>query len=187
MSGCWRLYERVEDGRVDLEALVAELLARCETPGAAIGLVEAGEQTIVAAGDRGGGRGPVENDTIFAAASLTKPVFALAVMALADGGLLELDRPPSEYLPVPYLPEDERAAWITARMVLSHTTGFPNWREGSDDRVHPPHGRLHLRWPPGRAGATPGKVSHTSSRSSSDSALRRLPTAWLTWSCAHSA
>ena len=76
---------------------------------------------------------------MFAAASLTKPVFAAAVMALVDDGAIELDRPLSTYVTEPYLADDERAASITARMVLSHTTGFPNWREES----------LYLRWPPG--------------------------------------
>ena len=129
--------------------MVSGLLAEHSTPGAAVGLVEAAERTIVAAGTRGHDRGPVTDDTLFAAASLTKPVFASGVMALVDDGMLELDQPLGELLPAPYVPGDERAASITARMVLSHTTGFPNWREGSDDRVHPPDGRLHLRWPPG--------------------------------------
>ena len=134
---------------MDLEAVVSAALAEYKTPGAAIGLVDAGERTIVAAGDRCRGRGRVQDDTIFAAASLTKPVFAAGVMALVDEGVLDLDRPLDAYLPEPLLPEDERAASVTARMVLSHTTGFPNWREGSNDRVHPPGGGLKLRWPPG--------------------------------------
>ena len=134
---------------MDLEAMVSELLAEHETPGAAVGLVDASERTVVTAGTRGADRGPVEHDTIFAAASLSKPVFAAGVMTLVDEGTLELDRPLSEYLSEPYLAEDRRAASITARMVLSHTTGFPNWRDGSDDRVHPASGALHLRWPPG--------------------------------------
>jgi len=111
---------------MDLEAMVSELLAEHETPGAAVGFVDASERTVVTAGTRGADRGPVEHDTIFAAASLTKPVFAAGVMTLVDDGALELDRPLSEYLPEPYLAEDERAASITARMVLSHTTGIPN-------------------------------------------------------------
>jgi ribosomal protein S18 acetylase RimI-like enzyme len=59
---------------------------------------------------------------------------------LVDAGALELDRPLTDYVAEPYLVDDERAATITARMVLSHTTGFPNWRED---------GPLFLRWSPG--------------------------------------
>src|SRR5688572_28712783 len=139
----------MKDGRMDREVLISELLAEHETPGAAVGLINAGERTIVTVGSRGADRGRVERDTIFAAASLTKPVFAAGVMALVDDGTLELDRPLGEYLPEPYLAADDRTASITARMVLSHTTGFPNWREGSDDRVHPSRGAPRLRWPPG--------------------------------------
>jgi CubicO group peptidase (beta-lactamase class C family) len=139
----------MKDAGMDLTARVAELLAEHATPGAAMGLVEDGEHTIVTAGTRGADRGRVERDTIFAAASLTKPVFAVGVMTLVDDGALELDRPLSDYVAEPYVADDDRAATITARMVLSHTTGLPNWRQGSDDRAHPPDGALRLRWTPG--------------------------------------
>lgn len=132
----------VEDRAVDLGALVAELLDGHGVPGAVVGVVDAdGVARVVAAGTRGDGRESVDDDTVFRAASLSKPVFASGVMALVDAGVLELDRPLSEYVAEPYLPaDDERAASITARMVLSHTTGFPNWRED---------GPLFLRWSPG--------------------------------------
>ena len=61
---------------------------------------------------------------------MTKPVFAYAVLKLVEGGKLDLDTPLSKYLPQPYIENDERLNLITARRVLSHTTGFPNWRPG---------------------------------------------------------
>jgi CubicO group peptidase (beta-lactamase class C family) len=126
---------------MDLGATVAELLDRHGVPGAAVGVVGGDHgASVVTAGSRGDGRGPVDDGTVFAAASLTKPVFATGVMALVDAGALDLDRPLDEYGAEPYLASDERAASITARMVLSHTTGFPNWRED---------GPLYLRWAPG--------------------------------------
>jgi CubicO group peptidase (beta-lactamase class C family) len=73
---------------------------------------------------------PVNENTIFEAASLSKPVFAYAVLRLVEKGKLDLDTPLAKYLPKPYLENDERANLITARMVLSHTTGFPNWAMG---------------------------------------------------------
>jgi len=133
----------------DLAGSVSVALAESRTPGAAIGLLNGTEQSVVPVGSRGEGRGPVDENTVFAAASLTKPVFAAGVMTLIDRGVLELDAPLREYLPDPYVPDDERAASITARMVLSHTTGLPNWRHGSNDRVHPKDGALRLRWQPG--------------------------------------
>jgi CubicO group peptidase (beta-lactamase class C family) len=126
---------------VELESMARELLDRHGVPGVAVGFVDtSGAPRIVAAGDRGDGRGPVDGDSVFGAASLSKPVFASGVMSLVDRGLLELDRPLSEYRAEPYLPNDERSASITARMVLSHTTGLPNWRHD---------GPLLLRWTPG--------------------------------------
>ena len=71
---------------------------------------------------------PVGDDTIFEAASLSKPVFAYGVLRLVEKGKLDLDTPLVKYLPKPYVETDERAGLITARMVLTHTTGFPNWR-----------------------------------------------------------
>ena len=64
---------------------------------------------------------------MFGAASLSKPVFAYAVMQLVDAGLLSLDAPLASYVPN-FVSNDPRAADITVRNALSHTTGLPNWR-----------------------------------------------------------
>lgn len=69
----------------------------------------------------------VTENTHFEAASLTKPVFARLVLQLADKGLIDLDRPLSEYAPEAMPSDDERCKNITAKHVLSHGTGLPNW------------------------------------------------------------
>jgi len=70
---------------------------------------------------------PITKHTLFESASLTKPVFAYGVYILVREGRLELDRPLSEYLQKPTIKgDDERLRKITARMVLSHTSGIPN-------------------------------------------------------------
>lgn len=73
---------------------------------------------------------PATLKTLFETASISKCVFAFAVNRLAEKGLLDLDKPLINYLPFDNLSEDERAATITARLVLSHQTGLPNWAFG---------------------------------------------------------
>jgi CubicO group peptidase (beta-lactamase class C family) len=77
-------------------------------------------------------RSPVTDASVFEAASLTKPVFAYAALTLVDEGRLGLDTPLATYLPGSYdVREDERVKAVTARHVLSHQAGFPNWRDGA--------------------------------------------------------
>jgi CubicO group peptidase (beta-lactamase class C family) len=69
---------------------------------------------------------PVTDSTVFEAASLSKPVFAYAVLKLVDAGKVDLDKPLNQYLPGNYdVGDDPRLNQISTRRVLSHTTGFP--------------------------------------------------------------
>lgn len=74
----------------------------------------------------------VGDHSIFEAASLSKPVFALGVMHLVERGDLDLDRPLVEYGAAPYVEGDPRIDLVTARLVLSHQTGLPNWRRDGE-------------------------------------------------------
>lgn len=80
---------------------------------------------------------PVDVDTIFEAASMSKPVFAYAVMKLCERGVMGLDEPLTHYASQRILEDDPRLDLITARHVLSHTTGFQNWRSKDDPlKIH---------------------------------------------------
>src|SRR5215216_4441068 len=68
------------------------------------------------------------DDTMFEAASMSKPVFAYVVMKLCETGLIGLDTPLTSYTSNRFLEGDQRLDVITARHVLSHTSGFQNWR-----------------------------------------------------------
>lgn len=87
-------------------------------------------------------RADVNGKTVFEAASLSKPVFSQLVMAHVQSGRLSLDAPLADILPLEGL-SDPRAAKITARMVLTHMTGLPNWRRQNKD------GALDLAFDPG--------------------------------------
>lgn len=72
-------------------------------------------------------RDPVREDTLFEAASMTKPVFAYVVMRLVDEKRLDLDKPLIAYRPPANPGNDPNLERITARHVLEHSTGLPNW------------------------------------------------------------
>ena len=117
-------------------------------PGIGIAVVEGGQL----AWSRGfgwrdaGDDAPVDDATLFEMASLSKPVFAYAVLKLVQQGRLALDAPVLQYLPQGYRhaqdplhPEqpgrsdevsDPRLGKVTVRMLLQHTAGLPNWARG---------------------------------------------------------
>jgi len=82
------------------------------------------------------------NKTVFYGASFSKAVFGYLVAQLVTEGIIDLDKPLQDYLDKPLpdfefekewkgynnLKDDRRYEKITARMCLTHTTGFPNWR-----------------------------------------------------------
>jgi len=117
------------------------LLAGAFVPGATIALIEGRSVAWQGAfGTKNADTGdPMTLDTVFEAASLSKPVFAYGVMKLVGRGLLDLDRPLVEYIDEPSLFEaypptrngDPRYKKITARHILTHSTGFPNWFRGA--------------------------------------------------------
>ena len=116
----------------DLDALVPALMAKHHVPGVAIvGLEQRRPAWSRNYGvRRAGAPEPVTDDTLFEAASMSKPVGAYVALRLVQPGRLDLDRPLHEYLGQPYVPDQPLHLRITARMALAHSTGLPNWREG---------------------------------------------------------
>jgi CubicO group peptidase (beta-lactamase class C family) len=66
--------------------------------------------------------GAARPDSLFALASLTKPLVALAVMVAAEEGSIDLDAPVAEHLPSYRTPAKDA---ITVRHLLSHASGLP--------------------------------------------------------------
>ncbi len=115
---------------------IPTLMQQADIPGLSIALIQNGRTVWI----RSFGtvdpatNAPVTDHTRFSAASLSKPVFTYAVLQLVDQGKLDLDTPLTHYWPAdkPYSIDpanDPRLHQITARIVLSHRTGFPNWRQ----------------------------------------------------------
>ena len=122
-----------------IETLTPALMAELHVPGAAVVLIA--DRRVVwsrsfGVADVRSGK-PVSPGTLFEACSMSKPVFAYIVMKLVELGKLNLDRPLALYLPEDDPPAQEEKGLITTRMVLSHTSGLPNWRKGDEERQGP--------------------------------------------------
>lgn len=77
---------------------------------------------------------PAPRNTIFNVASLAKPVAALVALKLVSAGKWNLDKPLDAYWIDPDIATDPRHRKLTTRLVLSHQTGFPNWRRMRSDQ-----------------------------------------------------
>ena len=145
----------------EIDGTVTRLMTAAEVPGTAIAIFNDGKIAYLKAyGFRNNEKNlPLTVDSVMSAASLSKVAFTYAVLQLVDEGVLDLDKPVYQYLPKP-LPEypnyadlanDPRYKRMTARMLLSHTSGFANWRWFEDDR------KLRIHFEPGSRYAYSGE------------------------------
>ena len=156
--------ERLDGSNIsaaEVDATVTQLMKAAEVPGAGIAIIN-GDGVVY---EKGYGyrdtekKLPLTTDTVMSGASFTKAVFAYMVMQLVQEGRLNLDKPVYKYLPKPLpeyekyadLKDDPRYRQITARMLLDHTSGFPNWRALEDDH------KLHVHFEPGSQFAYSGE------------------------------
>ncbi|MEK6677226.1 MAG: serine hydrolase domain-containing protein [Planctomycetota bacterium] len=145
------------DGRVltpdQVESAVERLMTAGKVPGLALAILNDGEIVYL----RGFGLrnveqlAPLNESTIMYAASFTKSIFAFMVMQLVAEGSFDLDKPIGQYLKRSLseyekysdLAGDNRWERFTGRMLLSHTSGLPNWRWFNPDE------KLDIKFDPG--------------------------------------
>jgi CubicO group peptidase (beta-lactamase class C family) len=150
-----------EIGAQQIDTTVMRLIKAAEVPGAAIAILNRGHVVY----ERAYGFRDTDKelhltpDSVMSAASFTKVAFAYMMMQLVKEGQIDLDKPVYQYLPKPLpeyseyvdLKDDPRYRRITARMLLSHTTGFPNLRAFEDDH------KLQIHFEPGTRFAYSGE------------------------------
>jgi len=118
----------VED---DLWPLVETFLDAHDAAGLAVAVVRDDEVVARGFGVRDVGSGaPVTPETMFHLASVSKPFVATAIVSLATardgaGPVLDLDAPVTEWVPELTL-ADGRVSEVTARRLLSHSSGLPD-------------------------------------------------------------
>jgi len=144
-----------------LDSLISEGVRAQHVPGLAVGVVQDGRlvyargygHAVMNRADR-----TVTPATLFHMASVTKPFVATAIMQLVEQGKLKLDDPVERLLPY-FRPADPRAARITVREMLTHTSGLPDVADYDWDKPQNDDGALEryvrslndrkLLWDPG--------------------------------------
>ena len=107
---------------------IEKLLKDNNVPALGIGIIENGELTKVEVYGTLDRQKTAPYNTIFKVASLTKPIVALTTLKLIDKGLLDLEEPLYKYWIDPDIKNDKRYKKLTPKIILTHQTGFPNWR-----------------------------------------------------------
>jgi len=148
----------VSDISQKLNDTVPELMRKHHIEGVAVALIRDGRRSLtqyfgysdVSTAKR------IHAATVYKAASLGKPIFAYLVVSLAREGVIDLDAPLYPYIKAHITHQHAGYKSITARMVLSHTTGLPNL--GTTLSAQPfhftpgsafeysGHGYLYLQW-----------------------------------------
>jgi len=136
IAGCWRDGELIVDESIEavansLNDMAPVLMDENDVVGLSVIVIRENEVKI----SRSFGyadsesKKKINKHTVYQAASLGKPIFAYIVVALAQQKKLDLDKPLYLYMGEEVVVNDSRSREITARMVLSHTTGLPNLGE----------------------------------------------------------
>jgi CubicO group peptidase (beta-lactamase class C family) len=129
--------------KFDCQDSIPVWLAKNKVPVLGIGIIENSRITGIRIYGHLDNQNPAPENTIFNVASLTKPVVAITVLKLVGSGQWDLDEPLSYYWIDPDIRDNPWCKKLTTRIILSHQTGFPNWRDQT------PSKRLIFNFEPG--------------------------------------
>ncbi len=125
------------------EDKVQTWLNEFDVPAVGIGIIENGKlQYLKVFGELKSGV-PAPDNTIFSVASMTKPVVAILTLKLVEAAQWDLDEPLYHYWVDPDVVSDPLHKKLTTRHILSHQTGFVNWRRNHST------GKLTFDYEPG--------------------------------------
>jgi CubicO group peptidase (beta-lactamase class C family) len=112
----------------EFDQKITRLMAQHHVPALGVGVIKQGKLTYEKVFGELKKGSPAGLDTAFNVASLTKPVVTMLTMRLVNNGLWELDAPLNNYWVDPDVKHDKYVKQLTTRHILSHQTGFKNWR-----------------------------------------------------------
>jgi len=135
--------QKTENSIFENDTEIEKWLKQNKVPTLGLGIIENGKlkQIKVFGEIKNGVTAPY--NTIFNVASLTKPVTAMVALKLVSLGKWDLDEPINKYWTDPDVADDPRSRKLTTRHILSHQTGFPNWRYSNKSK------KLNFQFEPG--------------------------------------
>lgn len=136
-------YNHGDPNKTKLTDNLEKLLKDNNIPTLGLGVIEDGKITQIKVYGTLDGKKIAPYNSLFNVASLTKPITAMTVLRLTSLGKWNLDEPLYKYFTDPNIANDPRNKKLTARLVLSHQTGFPNWRWMNKDN------KLNFEFDPG--------------------------------------
>lgn len=134
-----RRLERLESAFPAIDSLMRAFATRSGVPGIAYGIIVDGR--VVHRGISGlrevSARSPVDSETVFRIASMSKSFAAAAILQLRDAGRLSLEDAAEKYVPelasLRYPTSDSPR--LTIRHLLSHSAGFPEDNPWGDQQL----------------------------------------------------
>ncbi len=110
------------------EKKIPEWMKETNVPAVGVGIIENGKLSYTKVFGELKKGNPAPPNTIFQVASLTKPIVEILTLQLVTQREWNLDEPLANYWVDPDVENDPRNKLLTTRHVLTHQSGFPNWR-----------------------------------------------------------
>lgn len=118
--------------QIQLSDFVEAAAKKFKIPGVAVGVWASGKEAYTCHGVTSIDNPlPIDQDTLFLVASVTKTFTATTLMRLVAEGKVELNAPVRRYLPELQLKDKQAADTVTVLNLLNHTAGF-DWRVNAD-------------------------------------------------------
>ncbi len=119
----------------ELETKIPQLLEKYDVPAVSISLIEQGNIKWSSVFGMQNQTKKADKNTLFLSASIAKPVTAEVFLRLASMGKVSLDEPMCHYWTDPDIKDHPFTKLLTPRHVLTHQTGFKNWRYMTNDTL----------------------------------------------------
>lgn len=139
-GGSWLMtevlsYDHKDPDKTKVADNLEQLMKDLHIPTLGLGIIEDGKLAQIRVYGTSEDRNSASYNSLFNVASLTKPVTAITVLRLVSLGKWDLDEPLYKYWTDPDIAKDPRHKKLTTRLILSHQTGFPNWKWMDKDNI----------------------------------------------------